>query len=86
MLFEVSGGASPHTAAQIAYYSRRTAGKNARDSTKYGSSRTSTKSFFVHHLQRMSVAAQVWDAKGIRGSVRALKQHLAAEGSARAAP
>ena len=40
----------------------------------YGSSRTSTTSFFVHHTQRISVAVQQWDAAAILRSVAAKKR------------
>ena len=60
--------------ATIGYLSRRTKGKGARDSTKYGKSRTSTKSFFVHHMQRMSTAAVMYDARAIRHQVTCKKQ------------
>ena len=45
----------------------RAKGARARDSTVYGGSSTSAKSFFVHHTQQLAAAAQVGDAnKGIR--------------------
>ena len=47
-----------------------------RDGTKYGRSRISATSFFVHHTQQLSVAAQVGDAKAIRRKVTALKMRL----------
>ena len=43
-------------------------------SSKYGRSRTSAKSFFVHHTQQLSAAAQVGDAKAIRRKITALKR------------
>ena len=45
-------------------------GKGARDSTKYGSSRTSTRNFYVHHTQRISLAAQQYDARAIRKKLK----------------
>ena len=34
--------------------------------TVYGFSRTSTRSYFVHHTQQLAAAAQVGDAKAMR--------------------
>ena len=52
----------------------RAKGKASKDGTRYGSSRTSTTSFFVHHTQRISVAVQQWDAAAILRSVAAKKR------------
>ena len=73
MIIEVQGGITPHALATIGYLSRRTKGKGARDSTKYGKSRTSTKSFFVHHCQQMSLAATQFNAKGMLKSLTGYK-------------
>ena len=48
----------------------------ARDSTVYGGSSTSVKSFFVHHTQQLAAAAQVGDAKGIRKKITEMKMRL----------
>ena len=37
--------------------------KMGKDKTHYGLSRTSTTSFFIHHVQRISLAAIVGDAE-----------------------
>ena len=50
--------------------------KGARDSTKYGSSRTSTKNFYVHHTERISLAAQQYDARAIRKKLNGLKHEF----------
>ena len=55
---------------------RRAKGKKARDATKYGRSRTSTKSFFVHRTLRMALAAQLHHAIAIRREIRSRKQQL----------
>ena len=73
MIVEALGGITPHARAHIAYLAQRAKGKGARDSTKYGSSRTSARSFFVHHTQRLSLAAVQYDAKAIRKCIRGLK-------------
>ena len=48
--------------------------KGARDSTKYGRSRTSTKSYFVHHCQRLSLTAKQFNAKAILKSLAGYNQ------------
>ena len=53
---------------------RRSAGKQATDRTRYGLARVSTKSFYVHHMQRMSTAAVMHDARAIRHQVTCKKQ------------
>ena len=84
-IVETFGGITPHALAHVAYLARRARGKGSRDGTKYGRSRTSTRSFFRHHTERVGLAAQQYDAKAIRKTVRSLKQaHMgrAAEGCA----
>ena len=51
-------------------------GKKARDGTKYGRSRASATSFFVHHTQQLSAAAQVGDAKAIRRAITSEKMSI----------
>ena len=46
-----------------------------------GSSRTSTNSFFVHHVQRMSAAAQRWDAAAILDQIRIKKRQICSAGN-----
>ena len=63
----------------LKYISRlaaRTKKGGGRDGTKYGRSRISAKSFFVHHTQQLSAAAQVGDAKAIRRKITELKMRL----------
>ena len=73
-IVETFGGVTPHALAHVAYLSRRARGKGARDGTKYGESRTSARGFFNHHVERVGLAAQQYDAKAIRKTVRSLKQ------------
>ena len=54
----------------------RAKGARARDSTVYGGSSTSAKSFLVHHTQLLAAAAQVGDAKGIRKEITEMKMRL----------
>ena len=58
MIIETTGGIAPHSRAVVARLARRARRKGGRDGTVYGASRTSTRSFYVHHVQQMSVAAQ----------------------------
>ena len=59
-------------------------GRGATDRTKYGSTRISTRSFYVHHMQQIVKAAVMYDAMAIRKQVVALKQRICA--AAQAAP
>ena len=63
MIIEVFGGITPHALAHVSHLAKRARGKSARDSTRYGTSRTSAHSFCVHHTQRMALAANQYDAK-----------------------
>ena len=85
LIIETTGSISPHSLKYISYLARRSRGKQARDGTKYGRSRASATSFFVHHTQRLSKAAACGDIDGIHDSVRGLKQRMAAGSAARAA-
>ena len=60
--------------AHIAKLARRSEGRGATDRTKYGGTRISTKSFYVHHSQMMVKAAVMHDAKAILKQVTCLKQ------------
>ena len=82
MIIEVFGGVTPHSVAQVYTLSRRARASGARDSTKYGTSRSSTKNFFVHHIQRLANSAIIGDAKAIRREVRIRKQSLMAPDTA----
>ena len=75
-IVEATGGITPHFLAHVSYLSHRAKGKGARDGTKYGTSRTSAKSFFVHHIEQIAVAAVQFDAKAIRKALRAKKQKM----------
>ena len=73
---EAFGGISPHSLHFIRRLALRAKGARARDSTVYGGSSTSAKSFFVHHTQQLAAAAQVGDAKGIRKKITEMKMRL----------
>ena len=53
-----------------------------RDRTRYGSTRISPKSYFVHHTQRITKAAVMFDAKAILKQVVVLKQRCLRTGTA----
>ena len=77
MILEAFGGISPHSLHFIRRLALRAKGARARDSTVYGASSTSAKSFFVApHTQQLAAAAQVGDAKGIRKKITEMKMHL----------
>ena len=78
MIIEAQGGITPHTRAAIGHLSRRAKGKGARDSTKYGRSRTSTKSFFVHHSQRLALAAKQYHARAVLKALTGFKHEVVA--------
>ena len=82
MIVESGGGIAPHSAAYIRRLGRRAKGRGAVDRTKYGSARSSPKSYVTHHVQQMSKAAVMYDARAIRKQVTNLKQrHLGAAGA-----
>ena len=63
--------------------------KAARSALLYGSSRASTRSYYVHHMQRISKAAVYFDARAIRKRVvaaRVGRVRLAAVGVSGLAP
>ena len=59
---------SAHTIHHIAKLAKRA--NHGRDGTAYGRTRTSPKTFFVHHTQQLSLAAILGDAKAIRRDTR----------------
>ena len=74
MIVEASGGIAPHSLAIARRLARRSKGKGAFERTKYGTTRLSTKSYITHHLQQISKAAVVHDARAIRVQIGCLKQ------------
>ena len=85
VIVETFGGIVPSARAHIGWLARRAKGKHGRDSTKYGSSGVSPRSFYVHHTQRVALAAVLGDAKGIRRKINGIKAERLAGGDARAA-
>ena len=76
MIVESFGGISAHSRHFIRTLAERTKGARARDGTTYGRSRTSVRSFYKHHTQQLSAAAQVGDAKAIRLKITHNKMRL----------
>jgi hypothetical protein len=73
LIVETLGGITPHALSYVRYLDRRTRGRGKRDSTAYGRSRTSARTFYTHHTQRISLAAQRGNVQAIRAGVRAAK-------------
>ena len=59
------GGIAPHSYAVCVRLAQRAGGAHAVDRTKYGSTRISTRSYLVHHVQQISKAAVIGDARAI---------------------
>ena len=61
-----TGGIAPHSRAVARRLSRRASGANAIDRTAYCLSRSSTRSHYTHHTQRISANVIKFDAQNIR--------------------
>ena len=61
-------------------------GRGATDRTKYGSTRGSPTSYYVHHTQQISKAAVLYDAMAIRKQILSLRQGLCTNTAAQADP
>ena len=83
-IIESTGAINARSLKSIGHLAKRARGKNARDGTLYGRSRTSARSFYLHHTQRLSKAAACGDMNGIFEKIRGLKQHAVARGSGNA--
>eukprot|EP00962_Isochrysis_galbana_P038066 scaffold13448_cov109-Isochrysis_galbana.AAC.5 len=59
---------------ELGRLARRSKGPGAVDRTRYGLHRTCPQCFVVHHMQRLSKAAVVFDAKAIKKGAISLKQ------------
>ena len=53
---------------------RLRSGMAPADGTVYGTSRTSTKDFYTHHLRRIGLAAVLGTVKGVRRGLSALRR------------
>ena len=82
MIIETTGALAPHSRRHCGYLHGRSKGKGAADRTRYGRTRISTKSFFVHHTQQMAKAAVMYDARAILKRVTVLKQQRLRTGTA----
>jgi hypothetical protein len=74
VLVEAFGGIVDETMGELVRLARRSAGPGAVDRTRYGRHRSCPRTFVVHHMQRLSKAAVVFDAKAIKIGAVALKQ------------
>ena len=85
-IVETLGGISPHTRAIYRRHARRATAKGARDSTKYGTTRISTRSFYTHHTpapvdrggaprcEEYPSGRQPRQRRGVRGLDRAARE------------
>jgi hypothetical protein len=60
---------------------REDAETKGNDGTIYGTSRTSTRDFYTHHLRRLALKAMVGNAKAVRRAIQSRKVALAASGA-----
>ena len=77
-IIESTGGIAPSTRAAYRRHARRASAPGARDKTKYGTTRLSTRSFYTHHMQRATLAAVRLDAKNIGMGVNRIKGRVCA--------
>ena len=73
-----SGGIAPHGLAHLKMLARASRLPGGRDGTRYGLSRLSPRSFFTHHLQRISAALVRTNARDVFDLITGLKQRAAA--------
>ena len=72
-----SGGIAPQGLAHLKLLARSSRLAGGRDGTSYGLARTSPRSFFTHHLQRISSALVRAAARDISEIISGLKQRAA---------
>ena len=80
LIIETFGGVTAHSRRAIGHLAKRAAAKK-HDGTVYGTSRTSTKDFYTHHLHRLALKAMVGNSKAIRRAIQGRKIALAASGA-----
>ena len=83
-LVEAFGGANRTMCGYAHSLDKRVRGRGATDRTKYGNARASPRVFRIHHLQQISKAAVVYDARAILKQITCTKQRAldAAAGAA----
>ena len=84
-LFERFGGMALQTRRALGNLARRSEGKNATDCTRYGQTRASPLGFYTHHMQQLSRAVVMYDARALAKQITCLKQELRGR-AAQAAP
>ena len=77
VLVETTGAVHPNVASMLRAWHNEAGEPGHADRTKYGTSRSATRSFFSHHLRLISLAAAI-------GSVVAITKWARAERSKRA--
>ena len=75
-LVEALGGICGRARRQCYALAERASGAGATDRTKYGKTRASPSSFYVHHTQQISKAAVMFDAAAIRKAIVSERQKL----------
>jgi glycerol-3-phosphate dehydrogenase (NAD+) len=80
LIVETFGGVTAHARRAIKLLVKRAEVKK-RDGTVYGTSRTSTKDFYTHHLHRIGLAAVLGAVKGVRRAIRDRKMDLVNAGA-----
>ena len=73
MLVEATGGLTGPTRSVVRQYAKRATGQATGDRTRYGPHRGSTRSFYTHHMQRLTTAAVRLDAENIRRGINGKK-------------
>jgi len=80
LIIEIFGGVTAHGRRAIRHLAKRAETKG-NDGTIYGTSRTSTRDFYTHHLRRLALKAMVGNAKAVRRAIQSRKVALAASGA-----
>jgi hypothetical protein len=76
MIVEAYGGIGRRGRRQCAALAERAKGKSATDRTRYGTTRASTRSHYVHHTQQIAKAAVMYDAQAIRKQILCERQRM----------
>jgi hypothetical protein len=76
MIVETYGGIARRGRRQAGALAERAKGRSATDRTRYGTTRASTRSYYVHHTQQIAKAAVMYDAQAIRKQIICERQRL----------
>ena len=80
-IMEPSGGIAPHGYAHLKMLARSSRLPGGRDGTRYGLSRTSPRSYLMHHIQRLSAAVVRENARQIAAHLAGVQQQATAAGA-----